>query len=211
MSNFEEWRRHCNGRNPGSKIRRDILLPESMGCQELNEVLSKLIVETRKVYGEKYPPCTLYQLLSGLHRYASLLHPAMDFPQFCSSKLAFRRLNWILDNLFKELRIEGIGSSSKHHDPISKQDINQLLKTGILGTKAPTQLLNAVFFTTDLYCCLRGGEEHRSLCFSDFKCTSNPNMWTYTERASKNRQGGLLNSKLEHKTAPIRTCHPFSW
>ena len=32
-------------------------------------------------------------------------------------------------------------------------------------------------------------------------------MWTYTERASKNRQGGLLNSKLEHKTAPIHTIH----
>ena len=28
-------------------------------------------------------------------------------------------------------------------------------------------------------------------------------MWTYTERASKNRPGGLLHSNLEHKTVPI--------
>ena len=65
-SNFEEWQRD-NGRNPGSEIHRDIL--GSIDCQELDEVLSAFIVETRKENGEKYPPRTLYQLLSGLHRY----------------------------------------------------------------------------------------------------------------------------------------------
>ena len=173
----------------------------------MDDVLSTFIVETQKENGEKYPPRTLYQLLSGLHRYASLLHPDVDLPQFCSSKLTFRRLHRTLNNLFKELCVKGVGSSSKHHDPISKQDINQLWETGVLSVKAPMQLLNAVFFTTGLYCCLCGGEEHRSLCFSDFKRTSDPDMWTYTERASKNWQGGLLNSKLEHKTVPIHVIH----
>ena len=32
-------------------------------------------------------------------------------------------------------------------------------------------------------------------------------MWTYTERVSKNRQGGLLNAKLEHKTVLIHAIH----
>ena len=32
-------------------------------------------------------------------------------------------------------------------------------------------------------------------------------MWTYTERASKNRQGGFLNSKLDHKIVPIHAIH----
>ena len=87
--------------------------------------------------------------------------------------------------MFKELRVEGVGSSSKHHDPISKQDINQLWETCVLATKAPMQLLNAIFFTTGLYCCLHGGKEHRSV-FLDSKHTLDPDMWTYTERASKN-------------------------
>ena len=43
-SNFEEWPRDYNERNPGSEIRRDIL--GSMDCQELDEVLSTFIVET---------------------------------------------------------------------------------------------------------------------------------------------------------------------
>ena len=63
-----------------------------MECQELHEVLSTLIVETRKENGEKDPLLTLYQLLSGLHRYASLLHSDMDLPQFSSSKFTFRCL-----------------------------------------------------------------------------------------------------------------------
>ena len=63
-----------------------------MDCKELDEVLSTFIVETRKENGEKYPPHTLYQLLSRLHHYVSLLHPDEDLPQFCSSKNTFCRL-----------------------------------------------------------------------------------------------------------------------
>ncbi len=122
-----------------------------------------------------------------LHCYTLLLHLDVDLPQFCSSTFTFRRLHRTLHNLFKELPVEGAGSSSKHHNPVSKQDINQLWETGAFGTKGSTQLLNAVSFTIGLYCCLRGGQEHRSLCFSDFKCTSDPDMCAYTERASKNR------------------------
>ena len=43
-SNFAEWRRNYNGRNPGSEIHRDIL--GAMDCQELDEVLSAFIVDT---------------------------------------------------------------------------------------------------------------------------------------------------------------------
>lgn len=60
-----------------------------MECQELDEVLSTLIVETRKKKGEKYPSRTLYQLLYELHDYTLLLHPDMDLAQFCSSKFTF--------------------------------------------------------------------------------------------------------------------------
>ena len=63
-----------------------------MECQELNEVLSMLIVKTRKQNGEKYRLFTLYQLLSGLHHHALLLYSDVDLPQFCSSKFTFRRL-----------------------------------------------------------------------------------------------------------------------
>ena len=86
-NNFEEWRRDYNRRNLGSEIRIDIL--GSMDCQELDEVLSTFTVETRKENGKKYPPRTLYQLLSRLHRYILLLHPDKDLTQFCSSKNTF--------------------------------------------------------------------------------------------------------------------------
>ena len=201
IKNFREWQKDYNDRNPHGNIRDDVL--EAPDFQELDEVLSTFVVETRKESGEKYPPRTIYQLLSGLYCYVSIVNPDEDVPQFCSNKSIFRRLNRTLDNLFKELRKEGIGEDSKHRDPLSKQEINRLWETGVLGISTPNQLLNTVFFTAGLYCCLRGGEEHRSLRFSHFKRTSNPDVWTYTEQASKNRPGGLAHLKTEHKTVPI--------
>ena len=43
VGNFEEWQRDYNRGNPSSEIRRYIL--GSMECQELDEVLSTLIVK----------------------------------------------------------------------------------------------------------------------------------------------------------------------
>ena len=51
-----------------------------------------IVVETRRENGEKYPPLTLYHLLSGLHRYALLLYLDVDLPQFSSNKFTFRCL-----------------------------------------------------------------------------------------------------------------------
>ena len=53
---------------------------------ELDEVLSTFIVETSKENCEKY---SMHMLTSGLHRYASLLHPNVDIPQFHSSKFIY--------------------------------------------------------------------------------------------------------------------------
>jgi len=75
----------------------------------------------------------------------------------------------MLDNLFKELSVEGVGASSKHHNPICKQNISQLWETSVLGRKDPTKLLNAVFFTTGLYCCLHVGEELALFVFFRFQ------------------------------------------
>ena len=64
--------------------------------------------------------------------------------------------------------------------------------------------------------CLRGGGEHRDLCISQLQRLRNPDRYVYSEKSSKNRQGGLLQSRLDHKTVTITTspsagnrCHVF--
>ena len=64
-----------------------------MECQELDEVLSTLIVETRKENGEKYPPLMLQQLLSDcIATLRYFIRTWTYVPQFSSSKFTFSRL-----------------------------------------------------------------------------------------------------------------------
>ena len=59
-SNFEEWRRDYNGRNPGSEIRRDIL--GSVDCEELDPVY----VHSRNSKGERGEISSAYALPASL-------------------------------------------------------------------------------------------------------------------------------------------------
>ncbi len=51
--------------------------------------------------------------------------------------------------------------------------------------------------------CLRGGQEHRVLALSQLQRLESPDRYVYKEKSSKNRQGGIAQLKLEHKTVPI--------
>ena len=53
------------------------------------------------------------------------------------------------------------------------------------------------FFNNAKQFCLRGGEEHRNLKFSQFERTEN--RYIYTENSSKNRSGGLAQLNVKHK------------
>ena len=64
--------------------------------------------------------------------------------------------------------------------------------------------------------CLRGGIEHRNLRLSQLKRFSNPDLYMYKEYASKNRLGGVVQLKMNHKSVTIvanpaagHHCHIF--
>ena len=126
----------------------------------------------------------------------------------------FFQLHTVIDNQFKELRQQGVGSESKHAEIISKEEEDMLWKSGVMGTHSPQALFNAVFFFNGKNFCLRGGQEHRGLKLSQFK--KEDDKYIYTENASKNRQGGLAQMRLENKCVPIHAnpevrerCHVY--
>uniref|UniRef100_A0A1X7T8K5 Uncharacterized protein n=1 Tax=Amphimedon queenslandica TaxID=400682 RepID=A0A1X7T8K5_AMPQE len=65
---------------------------------------------------------------------------------------SFNVFNTTLDNWYKKLRSEGIGSASKHTEGIFKED--QLRSSGVLNTATPLGLLQAVFFYNGKCFCL---------------------------------------------------------
>ena len=87
---------------------------------------------TRNKQGQPYPLKTLYQLLTGLHRHALTINP--HTPNFLDkNNRAFGKLHDIIDNHFKALRKEGIGSDSKHTEVITKEEENNYGKVESLA------------------------------------------------------------------------------
>ena len=64
--------------------------------------------------------------------------------------------------------------------------------------------------------CLRGGPEHQGLGVSQLQRLYKPDRYVYREKASKNRPGGIEQTRLAHKSVTIVAnpragshCHVF--
>ena len=123
------------------------------------------VTETRSKAGKPYPPKTVYALLCGILREMNVANS--DYPNFLSKEdPSFRMFHVTLDNYFKLLRSDGIGSTSPHTEGISMDEENTLWDSGVLNVESPLGLLRAVLYFCRKCFCLRGGEEHRNLSFS---------------------------------------------
>ena len=141
--NFQEWSRAYNERHPESPCPDDLLLTDN--AEDLSFWLQKYVLETRKRNGEQYPPKTIYLLLCGLNRYMRE-KKSDSLNIFDYDNPSFKQLRTTCDSLFRELREEGVGNSSKSTEPITKEDEEILWSSGQLDPSTPKGLLNAVFF-----------------------------------------------------------------
>ena len=72
-----------------------------------------------------YPPKTIYSLLTGILRHMRALNAGC--PNFLDfSDIRFSTLQNALGNVFRELRIQGVGSEGKQTEAFSKEEENQL-------------------------------------------------------------------------------------
>ena len=104
-----------------------------------------------------------------------------------------------LDNLFKSLRSKGVGSTASATETISAEEEKALWSSGVLNTKNPKGLVRAFFFVIGKTFCLHGGQEHRELKLSQLERLHDPDRYVYYEYASKNKQGGTRQLRLDHK------------
>lgn len=198
MKNFRDWYEDYNARNPSKCCPEEVVL-SSCSPELLNKWLCVFVSETRNQNGEKYPPRTLYSLLTGILRYMRIENS--NYPNFLEKNSpVFSGFAKTLDNIFKDLRKSGVGSESQHTEVISRKDEDTLWSSGVLNVETGQGLLRAVFYYNGKCFCLRGGQEHRELRLSQLKRSTNPVKYTYSENASKNRKGGVAQMRVEHKT-----------
>ena len=207
LKNFNDWKKKRNEVYPDTKVPDDLILNEKVA--DICKWLSFYVTETRSYTGERFPPKSIHQLLSGILRHYRSLNP--DIPNFLDKKdHSFKSFHTVLDNLFENLKRGGIGCEIKHSEIISKKDESQLWDTNVLNLSVPKGLLRAVCYYNGKNFCLRGGVEHRNLKLSQFKRCSDH--YLYTENVSKNYQGGLAELRIENKIVPIYStskdhCH----
>ena len=96
-----------------------------------------------------------------------------------------------------------MGSSSKAAAVFTREDEDKLWDLGVLGTENLKALLRAVFFLNGKNFSLRGGEEHRSLRFTQIERKLDPNCYIYTENTSKHRTGSLAQLRVSNKVVPV--------
>ena len=141
--------------------------PHILLCQpeELNQWLSKFVLEIRRKDGQQYPPQTLYAICCGLLRYVRELKPDINF----FKDAQFSGFQRTLDGEMKHLRSCGLGSKKKQAEPISIHEETIPWEHGLLGSCSPQVLLDTMVFLCGMYFALRSGQEHRDLQFSQIE------------------------------------------
>ena len=196
VNNFLLWKQNRNVISQEAAVPDDIL--DCTDPAVLSHWLSCFAAETRTTDGTQYPPNTIYSLLAGIQRHMKSKNA--DAPTFLNKEdNRFKDLHNTLDVIFRGLREKNIGTSTSHHQPFDKDEIDHLWATGVLGTGNPLSLLNAVFFYTGMQFCLRGGDEHQKLRLEQIKREETG--YVYYENGSKNRKGTFSERGMSNKVA----------
>ena len=104
-------------------------------------------MSTRKNDGTKYSPKTLTCLLGGIWRHVHSRNPQSHSLNFMDTKSNdFEEFRSLLDRLFRQLRIEGIGTNPTSAAIISTEKEAMLWEKGVLGNHCLKALLQSGFF-----------------------------------------------------------------
>ena len=119
---------------------KDILLTDDK--KMLCDWLSTFFLEVRKSDGTPYCPRSLASILSGIHRYIQQNSPHKIQIQ---RQEEFEPLHTLLENLYRKLHNQGIGTTKNQALVISLHEEGQLWASESLSSGTPQGLINAVF------------------------------------------------------------------
>ena len=112
-------------------------------------------------------PKTPHQLLCGVLRHMSsrVVNPeCLNFIEKKDSQ--FKSLHGTMDSHFHHLHATEVGWQTKHARVLTKDDEDKLWNSGVMGTRTPRAVQNAVFYVVGKMFSLRGGVEMRQVKIS---------------------------------------------
>ena len=173
-----------------------------MKKEDLNDCLEVFYAAVKQKDGKDFKVSSLRTIRAAIDRY--LKQPPINKPWSIVGDPAFETANKVLNAICRKNAQEGKASPIVHKQPITKEQVEQLFRTGQLGecdTQDPAQLLRTTWFYITLYFGKRGRENQRKLTKEMLLLQSTPQGRQYYELrnllGSKNHQGGLHDSNDE--------------
>jgi len=177
---------------------------EEMDFEELNYELKYFFLSVRRQDGERYPPKTIYDIMTMLNYY---LNNDLEKKVNLFSDDRFKETIKAMNTSMKESSEAGLVSGLQKSSPISVEDEEILWKAGVLGWNNPKQILNTAVFLLSIHTSVRGGKELRSWTYgrnSPFCLESRQGkeVLIYTEAHGKTYQGTVSCMRLD----PPKPC-----
>ncbi|XP_044165281.1 uncharacterized protein KIAA1958-like [Acropora millepora] len=173
-----------------------------MAKEDLNDCLKVFYAAVKQKDGKDFKTSSLRTIRAAIERY--LKQPPLNRPWSIVGDPAFESANKVLNAICRKNAQEGKASPIVHKQPITKEQVQQLFKTGQLGecdTQDPAQLLRTTWFYITLYFGKRGRENQRKLTKEMLSLQSTPEGRQFYELknllGSKNHQGGLHDNNDE--------------
>ena len=171
-----------------------------MSDPEVDIVLAAFVQQARNQKGERYPPKTLYELITSLQKHMEL----NNTKRLLIDCQHFPNLYYALDVQMKESTGLGLGMNTKQSDTIQQSQEDVLWEKKILDPDTPKGLQRALFYMIGVHFALRGGKAHRDLTTANFTVIeeqSGHSYLQYVEKVGKTRQGGIKDMKYKHHNA----------
>ncbi|XP_075430080.1 activating transcription factor 7-interacting protein 1 isoform X2 [Ascaphus truei] len=133
---------------------------EELSVGELDDILQEFYYTIRNHDGNTYSIASYKSMRAGLNRH---LRRPPHSRQICLMKdTEFASANLVFVNVLKRLHVQG-KDDTKHHPPITADDLRKIKLSGILGLQNPQALVNKVWFDLQLHFSKRGREILRDL------------------------------------------------
>ena len=131
-------------RGKSSSRRHFVTNDEQILCNSLCHFFTEVI----KGDGSHYCPRSLSSMLAGLQRHIENVSPRGARIQ--NREGHFKPLHTLLENVYKNLHKQGVGTSTVQSEIVTHNEEKQLWECGALGVHSPESLLNAVFYYNGL-------------------------------------------------------------
>ncbi|CAC5366607.1 unnamed protein product [Mytilus coruscus] len=194
ISTFNDWR---SARIASTSCAIPELTRFTVG--DINQWMTRFVIETIRQDGKPYPPKTLYMLCVGILRHLRENEVHINFLDEKDSQ--FYEFKRSLRARMTQLTAEGIGTTPKQAEPINQESEDILWEKNLLGNKSSKSVLNTMFFYNSKLFGLRGVDEHRNLSTDQFKIGKDQNGHNiaFSGRASKTYKGGLHQRRMTAK------------